>query len=195
MVQKGQEHITGLFLATGSWIPWAFNACRYYGGSWGLPRGKTSYMVDAHHTSARTKGCWALLLLSRSNREVTKISFCPRVGSQKETKENFRKMNSKSRHQSYWSHHKEIKEKEFAHDPESALQTTHVLIFSRLFREAIINIQEFTTITIPSFCLRSSSGINFSILQPALPATKPNFLHLNSTAIKSSICLIRSVLD
>lgn len=62
-------------------------------------------------------------------------------------------MNSKSRHQSYWSHHKEIKEKGLAHDPESALQTMHVLIFSRLFREAIINIQEFTTITIPSFCL------------------------------------------
>lgn len=31
MVQKGQEHITGLFLATGSWTPWAFNACRYCG--------------------------------------------------------------------------------------------------------------------------------------------------------------------
>lgn len=33
----------------------------------------------------------------------------------------------------------------------------HVLIFSRLFRLAIINIQDLTTITIPSFCLREKN--------------------------------------
>lgn len=44
-------------------------------------------MLDAHHISARTKGCQtfgsrAVMLLSRKNRRVIKRSFCPGLGLQ-----------------------------------------------------------------------------------------------------------------
>lgn len=47
----------------------------------------------------------------------------------------------------------------FAHDPETAEQTMHVFTFSRLFSQAIINIQDLTIVTtVPSFCWRKKEN-------------------------------------